>query len=398
VALRIRIPANKPFFTESDREIISSEINKILESGHLTNGPWVKGLEEAFAEYTGTKFAIATNSGTSALEILLRYFDVSDREVIVPTNTFLSSGNAVIFAGGKPVLADISAETLSIDLNEIQRKITPKTKGVIAVHLAGLISPQIYEIRKFCIKKGLFLIEDAAHAPGASFNSYKAGNLSDGAAFSFYPTKPMTTGEGGMITTNDPECDNFARSLRSHGISIGEESIYNKNLLVRLGYNWRMSELQAVVGYFQLKNLDKAISCRNHIANLYLKELKDIPGITLFEVPANVRHSYYKFPVLFDKKFLREKIVSQFRNDFGVQVGSIYWPPCHLQPFYKERFGYKKGDFPVAEDVLYRTVALPIFPDMTEQDVLLVRAAIIKIVEDNTSLVKNRPKIDIEEL
>jgi perosamine synthetase len=383
-ALHIKVPANKPFFTEKTREIISIEIIKILESGYLTQGPWVKKFEEAFREYTGTDYAIATNSGTSALEILLRNFNVKDREVIVPTNTFLSTANAVIFAGGKPALADISANTLCLDPGEIQRRLTTKTKGVIVVHIAGFISPQIQTIRELCKDNNLFLIEDAAHAPGAVINSKKAGTLTHGAAFSFFPTKPMTSGEGGMITTNNPECYQFAQSIRSHGVSIGEESIGNKNQLVRLGYNWRMSELQAVVGYYQLQNLEEAISRRNHIADLYVRELQRIPGITLFEVPDNIRHSYYKFPILFDKEFSREEIVSQFRDEFGVQVGSIYWPPCHLQPFYKELFGHKMGDFPVAEDILYRTVALPIFPDMTEQDVLIVRDAITKIVEKNT--------------
>lgn len=381
--MQVKIPANKPFFSEEDRSIISREVSNILEGGFLTQGPWIGKFEAAFREYIGTKYAIATNSGTSALEILLRYFNVKDSEVIISTNTFLSTGNAVIFAGGKPVLADISAETLCIEPDEIQRRLTPKTKGVIVVHLAGLICPQIYEIREFCVKNGLFLIEDAAHAPGASINLEKAGNLGDGAAFSFYPTKPITTGEGGMITTNDPDCDRYARSIRSHGINIGGE-LRDKNLLVRLGYNWRMSELQAVVGYYQLKNLEEAISRRNNIADLYRRKLQHIPGITLFDLPDNIRHSYYKFPVLFDKEFSREEIVSQFRNEFGVQVGSIYWPPCHLQPFYKERFGYKAGDYPVAEDILFRTIALPIFPEMTELDVLTVKDAITKIVKTNT--------------
>ena len=397
--MQIKIPANKPFFRKQDRDIISNEISKILESGYLTQGRWVKKFEETFAEYIGIDFAIATNSGTSALEILLRYFNVKDWEVIVPTNTFLSTANAVIFAGGKPVFADISEETLCLDPDEIQRRLTSKTKGVIIVHIAGFISPQIQTIRQLCIDNDLFLIEDAAHAPGAFIDSEKAGILSNGAAFSFYPTKPMTTGEGGMITTNDPDCDQFARSIRSHGISIGEESIQNKNQLVRLGYNWRMSELQAVVGYYQLQNLEEAISRRNHIADLYMRELQCIPGISLFEVPENIRHSYYKFPVLFDKEFSREQIVGQFKNEFGVQVGSIYWPPCHLQPYYKEQFGYKAGDFPVVEDVLYRTIALPIFPEMIEQDVLLVGDAITKIIEKNTKniLFKSGQKIDVEE-
>ncbi|MCB0302053.1 MAG: aminotransferase class I/II-fold pyridoxal phosphate-dependent enzyme, partial [Calditrichaeota bacterium] len=193
-----RISANKPYFPEPIRRIIADEIAEILAGGRLTQGPWVSRFEQAFAEYTGAKFAIATNSGTSALEILLRFFDVRDCEVIVPTNTFLASGNAVIFAGGKPVLADISADTLCLDPEDLKRKISPKTKGVILVHIAGLITPQVSEIRDLCRTRGLFLLEDAAHAPGAAIDQKFAGNLADGAAFSFYPTKPMTTGEGGM--------------------------------------------------------------------------------------------------------------------------------------------------------------------------------------------------------
>jgi dTDP-4-amino-4,6-dideoxygalactose transaminase len=380
--LNVKIPANKPYFPEQQRSEIAAEITRILEGGILTQGPWVRKLEQLFAGYVGAKFAIATNSGTSALEILLRYFDVKDQEVILPTNTFLATGNAVIFAGGMPVLADISADTLCIDPDEIQRKITPQTKGVVVVHIGGLISPQIDEIRDLCAKRELFLIEDAAHAPGAAIAGKHAGNLGDGGAFSFYPTKPLTSGEGGMITTNDTKCDQFARSVRSHGINTDPENVLDKSLLVRLGYNWRMSELQAVVAWYQLKNLNEAISRRNQVAEIYRRELKDIPGVRLFETPEEVTHSYYKFPVLIDKQLPREQISGRFRNDFGIQVGSIYWPPCHLQPFYKEHFGYRVGDFPVAEDVLQRTFALPIYPEMSEQDVLAVREALHKIAEE----------------
>ena len=378
-----RISANKPYFPEPIRRIIADEIAEILAGGRLTQGPWVSRFEQAFAEYTGAKFAIATNSGTSALEILLRFFDVRDCEVIVPTNTFLASGNAVIFAGGKPVLADISADTLCLDPEDLKRKISPKTKGVILVHIAGLITPQVSEIRDLCRTRGLFLLEDAAHAPGVAIDQKFAGNLADGAAFSFYPTKPMTTGEGGMITTNDPACVEFAQSVRCHGIAIGAENTSeNKNLLLRLGHNWRMSELQAVVGWHQLQTLDDAIAKRQMIANWYENALANSPGLRLFVMPENVRHSFYKYPVLLEKPASLSEVNRRLFEEFGVQSGSIYWPPCHLQPFYQQKFGYRHGDFPIAEDILERTIALPIYPELSRDSVNRVAAALHSILTE----------------
>lgn len=378
-----RISANKPYFPEPIRRIIADEIAEILAGGRLTQGPWVSRFEQAFAEYIGAKFAIATNSGTSALEILLRFYDVRGCEVIVPTNTFLASGNAVIFARGKPVLADISADTLCLDPEDLKRKITPKTKGVILVHIAGLITPQISEIRDLCRSRGLFLLEDAAHAPGAAIDQKFAGNLADGAAFSFYPTKPMTTGEGGMITTNDPVCAESAQSIRCHGIAIGAENTgENKNLLLRLGHNWRMSELQAVVGWHQLQTLDDAIAKRQTVAKWYANALANSPGLRLFEPPENVRHSFYKYPVLLDKPASLREVNRQLLEEFGVQSGSIYWPPCHLQPFYLQQFGYRRGDFPVAEAILERTIALPIYPELSRDSVNRVAAALCSILAD----------------
>lgn len=378
----LEIPANKPYFPEAEQKQIAAEITKVLSNGRLTQGPWIDKFEQLFAEHSKSSYAIAVNSGTSALEILLRFFNVSGGEVIVPTNTFLASGNAVIFAGGKPVLADISPHTLSLDPEEVRRRITPATRGVIAVHIAGLISPEIHEIREICKSAGLFLIEDAAHAPGASLDGVKAGNLSDGGAFSFYPTKPLTTGEGGMITTNDPDCDHFARSLRCHGIAIGEEnSGDNRNLLLRLGYNWRMSEIQAIVGYHQLKRLDEALNKRRQVASWYKQELQGIPGLQLFSIPATASHSFYKYPILLEKKQSRGPVAAAMAKEYNVRCGSIYWPPCHLQPFYMDEFGYKMGDFPVAEDILDRTLALPIYPDMPYEAVQQVSKGLSVILQ-----------------
>ena len=205
----MKITNAKPFFPNEDIDSILNDIKDSLRTGVLTFGPNVEKLEREFADYVGVKHAIAVNSGTSALEIALRYFELNGGEVIVPTNSFVASANAVIFAGGKPVLADIKKETLCIDPNEIRKKISANTKGVMVVHLAGLIPPEMKEIQEICKENNLFLIEDAAHAPGASIDNKKAGNLGDVGCFSFFPTKPMTTGEGGIITTNDVKLAEF---------------------------------------------------------------------------------------------------------------------------------------------------------------------------------------------
>jgi len=373
-----KIPNTRPFIPSEDVDVISSEIQKILSSGILTQGPWVQKFEEEFAEYIGSRHAIATNSGTSALEILLRYHNVQDKEVILPTNTFIATGNAVIFAGGKPVLADIHSETLCVDPQDILNKITPKTVGIIVVHIAGLICPHIDEVKNICRQRGFFLIEDAAHAAGAVYSSQKAGVLGDGGAFSFYPTKTMTTGEGGMITTNDDDCVDFARSLRCHGIQIGKQK--DKNLSFQIGHNWRMSELQAVLGYFQLRRLEESILKRNQIADIYKKKLTDLSGINTYHIPQNIRHVYYKYPLLLDPVYSRSEISAKLVMQYNIGCGSIYWPPCHLQPVYQERFGYQLGDFPVSEDILNRTIALPIYPQMVEEEVITVKNALQRIL------------------
>lgn len=198
-----RVFSSSPYFDSESIKNITTEIAAILKSGILTDGPQTELFEKNFAEYIKVSQAVAVNSGTSAIEILLRYFGISCKEVIVPTNTFVATPTAVLLSGGTPVFADIKAETLCIDPSDVERKITSKTAGVIVVHVAGLICPEIKELKKICKDHNIFLIEDAAHAHGAKIDGKMAGNLCDGGAFSFYPTKIMTTGQGGMITTND---------------------------------------------------------------------------------------------------------------------------------------------------------------------------------------------------
>tara|TARA_B100000029_G_scaffold479288_1_gene526210 strand:- start:1628 stop:2734 length:1107 start_codon:yes stop_codon:yes gene_type:complete len=365
----MKITNAKPFFPQDDIPLILDEIKKSLEAGTLTFGPNVSRLEKEFAEYVGVKNAIAVNSGTSALEIALRYYDLKGGEVIVPTNSFVASANAVILAGGKPVFVDIKKETLCLDPDDVKKKITSKTKGIMVVHLAGLIPPEINEIKEICEEKNLFLIEDAAHAHGSSLNDKHAGSFGDVGCFSFFPTKPMTTGEGGIITTDNEEIAEFAKIVRHHGKEGNEHT--------KIGYNWRMSEINAILGVYQLNRLDEFVRSRNRIASRYVEELDNMNELSLIPVPENAVHSFWKYPVLLNSIKAPELEV-RFREKYEIALGTIYYPPIHLQPYYIQEFGNKPGMLPVSEDVLLRETCLPIFVDMTDDMVDSVIMAIKK--------------------
>lgn len=239
----------KLYFPKEDIEEIKVSVEKILQSGMLTLHTYTKESENRFAKLCNVKHAVAVNPGTSALEIALCTIKLKlGNEVLLPTNTFSATADAVIFAGAKPKLTDINPKTLCIDTENVQKSITPKTKGVIVVHIGGLICPEIEEIRELCQDKKLFLIEDAAHAHGSTINQKPAGSLGDIGCFSFYPTKVMTTGEGGMITTNNDEIAEKARILRDQG-----KASFNSNIIIELGYNWKLPEMGAALGLTQLR-------------------------------------------------------------------------------------------------------------------------------------------------
>ncbi|MCW4048010.1 MAG: DegT/DnrJ/EryC1/StrS family aminotransferase [Candidatus Bathyarchaeota archaeon] len=356
----MKIQSSFPFFDDESIDKILPDIKKALSSGVLTGGPYTKEFESKFAQYVGAKHAVAVNSGTSNLEIAMRYFGVKDREVIVPTNTFVATPNAVVFAGGKPVFADIREDTLCIDPQDVEHRITPKTVGLIVVHLAGLICPQIEELVKVCKDHDLFLLEDCSHAHGAMIDNRMAGTLGDAGCFSFYSTKVMTTGEGGMLTTQDADLAEAARMMRDHGQN-------SQRLMVRLGHNWCMSEIAAILGLHQLEQLEFFVHRRNEIAKLYDSLLKDVKGVSLFKTPPNIRHSYYKYPVKLDAGIDKEKIAATLKAKYGVETGSIYYPPCHLHPFYMENFGARKGDLPRAESVLKQVMCLPLHAGLSNE-------------------------------
>ncbi len=351
----------------------------ILRSGRLTMGPYLERFEREFAACAGTEHAVAMSSGTAPLEMALRYWGVQGREVVVPTNTFIASSNAALLAGGRPVLCDIDPQTLSSGLAQIEAEVGQKTRAVVAVHIAGLIAPDIEDIRSFCRARGLLLLEDAAHAHGASAGGQTAGSLGDAAAFSFFPTKPLTTGEGGMLTTNDRDLADFARSFRMHGVSAKGRS------LERLGNNYRLPELSAALGLRQLARLAEHTAGRNRLASRYRRTLARLGcGEVLLPEFADRVHAYYKFPVRLPAKAAKSRqwVVAELRARWGIEAGSIYWPPCHLTPFYQRELGYGPGDFPVAEHVLARVVSLPMFPGLSDEAVERVCCGLAELLAE----------------
>jgi perosamine synthetase len=358
----MHVKNTKPYIPEADINSILADIKVTLETGNLTFN--TEQFEEEFAKYTGTKYAVAVNSGTSAIEAPLRYYNVKGKEVIVPTNTFVASANAVIFAGGTPIIVDMDSDNLCANFEDIKKKVNKNTAGIIIVHSCGFIPPYIFELKKFCNENNLFLLEDAAHAHGASIEGIKAGSLGDVGSFSFFPTKLMTTGEGGMVTTNNKELADYVKQVRHHGQKNG--------LMTKLGYNWRMPTLSAILGTSQLKRLDSFIQRRNEIAAKYREAFQNIEEIELIKVPTNIIHGYWKYPILIKSKYTAQEFQTLLKEKYNIDTGTVYYPPVHLQPYYKENYGYKEGDLPISEQNLKREICLPIFVDITDEQLNFV--------------------------
>lgn len=371
-----KITVAEPFFSDKDRELIHREIELILD-GSLSMGPNVKSFESEFADRVGTKYAIAMNSCTSTLEAALLAKGAAGREVIVPAETFIATGMAVHLIGGFPVFAEISESTLCLDLEDVKRRVTARTAGIILVHFAGRITHEIAEFRAFCDKNELFLIEDAAHAPGARFGGQEAGSFGDAGCFSFYPTKVITSGEGGMLTTNDEVVAAFARSYQNRGrdMSVPDEQY------ITVGRNVRMTEMSALLGRVQLSHLSEFLDRRREISTIYSRLLSDHPLITLLLPNAIENSSYWKIPLLLDAKIDRLK-VTNLMNDSGITVDWTYQPAVHLQPVFLELFGTAPGDLPVTERILSRHLCLPCHPRMTDADTSFVAGTLLKIVDE----------------
>ncbi len=369
------IPPAKPYFPKEDIRFIHEAIDKILNSGMLTLGEYTKNFEIEFSRLCKVKRAVAVNSGTAALEIALRALGLKrGDEVLVPTNTFTATAATVILAGGTPVFTDIDPKSLCINLKNVQKYLTGKTRGVMAVHIGGLVCPEIGAISEFCKDKNLFLIEDAAHAQGSAFDDKPAGSFGDAGCFSFYPTKVMTTGEGGMISTDREDLANKAAVLRDQG-----KASFSGNEIIEVGNNWRMTEISAAIGLSQLSRLQEFILQRNEIACHFNKELTEAKSLEPLEIPKNAISNYYKYVAFVSPKVSRDDFKLRLREKGVKPSGEVYWPPLHMQPVYKRLLEVKEGLFPDAEDACHRMICLPIYSQMTLDEARYVTEKVAEV-------------------
>jgi perosamine synthetase len=372
----MKIPLSRPDITEKDIK----EVLRVLKTPYLSLGPKLKEFEEKIAKYAGVKYAIGASSGTAGLHLIVKAMGIrEDDEVITTPFSFISSSNCILYEKAKPVFADIDQNTLNIDVKKIEEKITKKTKAILAVDIFG--HPADWDsLKKIAKRHKLFLIEDSAEALGSEYKKKKCGSLGDAAIFSFYPNKQITTGEGGVILTNNKKITDLCRSMANQGRKIGSGKWLEH---IRLGYNYRLDEMSCALGISQLERINNIIKKREKVADLYDKKLEIIKEIKTPHIAKNVKLSRFVYVIKLVGSFNekdRDKIINEMAKK-GVQC-SNYFYPIHLQPFYKEMFGHKLGDFPFCESMSHRTIALPFFNNLTEKEINYVVVSLKEIIDD----------------
>jgi len=359
-----------------DDEDINAVV-EVLRSDWLTTGPKVAEFEEAFSRYVGAKYAIAVSSGTAALHAAMFALGIdSGHEVIVPTMTFASSANCVVYQGGIPVFVDVAPDMLLINPQDVERKITPQTKAIIAVDYAG--QPCDYDaLKEIAERHHLSLVADACHSLGATYRGRLVGSLADLNVFSFHPVKHITTGEGGMITSDNEEYAQRLRIFRNHGIMTDHRQRESQGSwfyeMVDLGYNYRITDFQCALGMSQINKLPRWLERRREIARQYGEAFAGIAGITPLTVKSDVRHAYHLYVIRMnrDETGMGRREFFQALRSRGIGV-NVHYIPVHLHPFYQNRFGTGRGLCPVAESAYEQILSLPMYPAMTDEDVKFV--------------------------
>ena len=361
------LPYGKPLVDDEDIAAVTA----VLKTDWLTTGPKVAEFENAFAAFTGSKHAVAVSNGTAALHAAAFALGIAKGdEVIVPAMTFAATANAVVYQGGTPVFVDCDPNTLLTDAKDVERAITKRTKAIVVVDYAGQACD--YDaLRTVAGKRNIPIIADACHALGGSEKGRKIGTLGDLNTFSFHAVKPVATGEGGMITTDNEEFARQMRRFRNHGINSDHRERHNAGSwfyeMNMLGFNYRLTDIQCALGISQLKHVPQWTARRQQIAQRYDKAFAAIKGVTPLAKRSDVSHAYHLYVVLIDGlKASRDEVFNALRAE-GIGV-NVHYIPVHLHPYYRENFGTKKGQFPNAEKAYEQMLSLPIFAGMSDSD------------------------------
>ena len=363
------IPIARPFIGEEEKKAVV----EVLDSGIIAQGPKVEEFEKKFAEFCGVNNAVAVNSGTASLHTALHVMGIGrGDEVITTPLTFIATGNCILMQGAKPVFADIKPDTFNIDPECIKEKITGNTKAIITVDFYGQLC-DYDKINKIAKENDLLIVEDSCQAVGAEYNGKKAGSFGDIGAFSFYATKNITGGEGGALVTDNEEYANKARLFRQHGMSNLEAYDYND-----IGYNYRMTDINAAILIEQLKKIKEFTERRIKNAEYLNKKLQNIKGIEVPFIKKGFKHVYHLYTIkIVNFKISRDELFKYLRER-GIG-GNIYYPkPLHLCENFK-KFGYKEGDFPIAEKISKQILSLPVHPSLTEEELEKISQAIIVV-------------------
>lgn len=366
------VPLSQPDVTKKEFNILK----KVMKSNVLSIGPYLENFEDKIAKYIGVKHAIAVNSGTSGLHLLIRAFGISQGDQVITTPfSFVASTNCILYEGATPVFVDICPDTLNIDIDKIEEKINEKTKAILPVDVFGhpLDMARIMDIAK---KHNIKVIEDSCEALGSEYDRIKTGSIADGSVFAFYPNKQITTGEGGVIVTNHDYISELCKSMRNQGRGTSNLWLHHE----RLGYNYRMNEFNAALGCAQIDRLDEILNKRMLVANKYCENLKAVKGIkTPFISPNVTNMSWFVYVIQLEPHINRDNLM-KYLIDNGIQC-KPYFTPIHLQPYITKLFGFKEGDFPITESVSQSTLALPFFNNIKKKQINYVVESLIKGIE-----------------
>jgi len=374
-----------PYGRQSVDEADIQAVVEVLRSNWLTTGPKVGEFEDEFAAYVGSAHAVSFSSGTAALHgaAFTAGLKPGDEAITTPL-TFAATANCILYQGATPVFADVSSDTLNIDPAQVEKKITPRTRAIIPVDYAGHPA-DLDSVMGSARKHDLIVIEDACHALGAEYKGSRVGSIADMTVFSFHPVKHVTTGEGGMVTTNNPEFAETLRRFRSHGISSDARQRQSAGQwhyeMVLLGFNYRLTDIVCALGIEQLKKLESNLTRRRQIAAMYDAAFHHLPGIVPPVVKSEVNPAWHLYPVRLDLEKLSAHRGQIFRALRAENIGvNVHYIPVHLHPYYRDRFGYRGGEFPLAEAAYARLISLPMFHSMSDNDVGDVIHAVRKVL------------------